>query len=197
MNRRARLTLASLLVATAATACLDGTGPDGAFVVSGRIQNNTGAPIPAATRLVVVWTVSSGSPDYSYVFGAGEIDGTTGALHVRFDGPPPAEALNHDALGVGFIVATTDQSMKDGDVLTGSAAPVGVVGITGQHAVIFVKSHPDTLPMPAWTADFETGYGLGVGVKVPGNFDKFVPVSPSSALLIIDALANIEIVNWT
>jgi len=72
-----------------------------------------------------------------------------------------------------------------------------IVGITAQHAVIFVNSHPDTLQLPTWVAEFDTGYALGVGVKVPGTFDKFVPVSPSSALLIIDALANIEIVNWT
>jgi len=197
MIRRARLTLATILVAAAATACLDGTGPAGAFLVSGPIQNNTGAPIPPGTRVVVVWGVTSGSPDYAYVFGEGVIDRYTGTVRVRFDGPPPVEALNRGVLGVGFLVATTDQSMKDGDVFGTGHPLTNVVGITGQHAVIFV-SHPDTLYAGTWAAEFETGYSLGVGVKVPGSvFDKFEPVSPSSALLIIDVLANIEIVNWT
>ena len=46
MVRRARLTLASALVAAAVSGCLDGTGPSTGFVVGGRIQNNSGAPIP-------------------------------------------------------------------------------------------------------------------------------------------------------
>jgi hypothetical protein len=199
MIRRARLTLASILVATAASACVDATGPAGTFAVSGRIQNNTGAPIPAGTRLVVIWTVSSGSPDYSYVYGEGVIDRITGMFGVRFEGPPPAAALNNGVLGVGLVVATTDHTLKDGDRLTdGRSLLASIVGLTPQHAVIFVNGHPDTLQVPTWATAFESGYSVGVGVKVPGSvFDKFVPVSPSSALLIIDALANIEIVNWT
>jgi hypothetical protein len=177
---------------------LDGTGPGTGFVVRGRIQNNTGAPIPAGARLVVVWGVSSGSPDYSYVWGEGVIDRMTGTLHVRFEGPPPAEALNNGMLGVGLVVATTDQSMKDGDTLTSHYPLTSIIGLTPQHAVIFVNGHPDTLQVPTWARAFDTGYSVGVGVKVPGSvFDKFVPVSPSSAILIIDALANLEIVNWT
>jgi hypothetical protein len=198
MVRRARLTLASVLVAAAASGCLEGTDPGAGFLVRGRVQNNTGAPLPASARLVVVWAVSAGSPDYGYVWGEGVIDRMTGTLHVRFDGPPPAEALNHGVLGVGFVVATTDQSMKDGDVFGTGHPLTSVVGITAQHAVIFVGSHPDTLQLPAWVPDFDAGYSVGVGVKVPGVvFDRFAPVSPSSAILIIDALANIEVVNWT
>jgi len=197
MFRRARLTLAGVLVAAAVSGCLNGTDPSTGFAVSGRIQNRTGRPIPADARLVVIWGVSSGSPDYSYVYGEGVIDRITGTIHVRFDGPPPAEALNAGVLGVGFLVATTDQALKDGDVITNGSQLTGILGITAQHAVIFVGTHPDTMQMGDWVPAFETGYGLGVGVKVPGTFDKFVPTSPSSALLIIDALANIEVVNWT
>ncbi len=198
MVRRARLTLTAVLVAAAVSGCLDGTSPSTGFVVRGRIQNNTGAPIPADARLVVVWTVSSGSPDYSYVFGEGVIDRMTGTLHVRFDGPPPVAALNNGVLGVGLVVATTDASMKDGDTLTSRSPVTSIIGLTPQHAVIFVNGHPDTTQVPTWATDFDSGYSVGVGVHVPGVvFDKFVPVSPSSALLIIDALANIEVVNWT
>ena len=197
MFRRARLTLAGVLVAAAVSGCLNGTGPSTGFAVSGRIQNRTGRPIPADARLVVIWGVSSGSPDYSYVYGEGVIDRITGMFGVRFEGPPPTAALNNGVLGVGLVVATTDPSLRDGVVIDNRTHLTGLVGVTGQHAVIFLGTQPDTIQMPTWATAFDTGYAVGVGVKVPETFDKFVPASPSSALLIIDALANIEIVNWT
>ena len=194
MDRRVQLTLATALLGTALAGCSDGTAP-GRFVATGHIQNNTQAAIPANARLLAVWSVSSGSPDYAYVFGEGTIDRITGTFRSQFEEPPPVEALNVRALGVGFLIATTDQSLKNGDVIT--APMTGVIGITGQHAVIFVGSLQEALQFRTWAADFETGYGAGVGVKVPGDFDKFAPVSPSSLQLILDDPANIEVVNWT
>ena len=61
---RARLTLISLLITAAVSGCSDATGPATGFVVTGSIQNHTQAAIPADTRVVVVWMVSSGTPDY-------------------------------------------------------------------------------------------------------------------------------------
>lgn len=188
--------LTTILVAAAVSGCQDGTGLAGEFAATGRIQNNTHAPIPAGTRLLVIWDVTSGSPDYGYVFGEGTFNRVTGAFGVRFDGPPPPEALNRGVLGVGWVVATTDQSLKQGDVITGPLT--GFIGITAQHAVIFVASHPDTMQLPVWVPEFGAGYGMGVGVKVPGVvFDRFQPTRPSSAVLIVDDPANIEGVNWT
>jgi hypothetical protein len=186
--------MATLLLAAVAPACKDGTGLGAGFVVTGHIQNNTHAPIPADARLIAVWGVTSGSPDYAYVFGEGTINRFTGTFQIRFDQPPPTEALNAGVLGVAFVIATTDQSLKDGDII--NSAMTGVIGITAQHAVIFVASQP-AVPVPDWIAAFDTGYAVGVGVKVPGTFDKFQPVNASSMLLILDDLANIEIVNWT
>jgi len=195
MYRRAFLLLAAVLVAPLVSGCENGTGPAASLLVTGQIQNNTGAPIPAGARVVVVWTVSSGSPDYAYVFGAGTIDPATGTFRIEFDQTPPVEALNVGALGVGFVVATTNQTLKDGDIITNSMPEV--IGITGQHAVIYLKSQQDAMTFRDWVAEFSTGYSVGVGVPVQGSFDKFVPVSPSAAVLILDDLANIDIVNWT
>lgn len=195
MGRRGFAFLAVLFFTAIATGCQDGTGPGG-FVVTGHIQNNTQASIPANTRLVAVWGVSSGTPDYSYVFGEGTINRFTGTFRIVFDQPPPVAALNNGVLGVAFLIATTDQSLTDGDSLTGSSSTAQIIGVTGQHAVIFVD-HQDTLYVNTWVPSFPTGYSVGVGVKVPGTFDKFEPVSRSSPILIIDDLANIEIVNWT
>lgn len=192
---RASLTLVALLGTAAVSGCHDSTGPDTGFVVTGPIQNNTQAAIPADARVVVVWTVSSGTPDYGYVFGEGVLDRNAGTFRVQFDGPPPAEALNAGVLGIGLVVATTDHSLQNGDVLTDP--PAGFVGITAEHAVIFVSSRQDAMQLLDWAAAFGNGYSVGVGVKVPGTFDKFEPASPSSAVLIVDDLANIEVVNWT
>jgi hypothetical protein len=197
MFRRARLTLTRILFGAAVSGCLNGTDPSTGFAVSGRIQNRTGRPIPADARLVVIWGVSSGSPDYSYVYGEGVIDRITGMFGVRFEGPPPAAALNNGVMGVGLVIATTDHLLKDGDSLPNRPPTFDILGVTAQHAVIFLASQPDTLQVPTWATAFDAGYAVGVGVKVPGTFDKFVPTSPSSALLIIDALTNIEVVNWT
>ena len=193
MSLRAYLPLATLLVV--APACQDGTGPGAGFLITGRIQNNTNAAIPAGTRLIAIWGVSSGTPDYGYVFGEGTISRVTGTFRIRFDQRPPTAALNNGVLGVAFVIATTDQSLKDGDVIT--SAMTGLIGITAQHAVIFVGSHGEGVPVPDWVAAFDTGYAVGVGVKGPGVFDEFRPVSPSSPLLIVDDPANIEVVNWT
>jgi hypothetical protein len=63
--------------------------------------------------------------------------------------------------------------------------------------VIFVGNRQNATQLLDWAAAFDDGYSVGVGVVVPGTFDKFEPASPSSAVLIVDDLANIDIVNWT
>jgi hypothetical protein len=131
------------------------------------------------------------------VFGEGTINRLTGTFRIRFDQPPPPAALNSGELGVAFIVATTNQSVKDGDVITSATQLATPIGITAQHAVIFVASHQQGVQLPAWVDAFAPGYSVGVGVKTTGIFDAFQPASASSLLLIVDDLANIEIVNWT
>lgn len=197
MTRRALLTVATILVTTVGLGCRDSTGSGDGFVVTGHIQNNTPNPLPANTRLLAVWGVSAGTPDYSYVFGEGTIDRLRGTFRIEFHQAPPLAALNRAALGVAFLVATTNQSWGDGDSLTSSTGVDEVIGITGQYAVIFVQNR-DTLPPSTWVDAFDDGYSVGVGVKVPNAvFDSFQPTSRSSPLLIIDDLANIDVVNWT
>jgi hypothetical protein len=72
-----------------------------------------------------------------------------------------------------------------------------LIGAAGQFGIIFVTNPGQAAQYRNWAAQFEAGYGVGVGVPVPGDFDRFEPASPSSVVLIIDDLANIELVNWT
>jgi len=181
------------LLSAAAVACGD-DGPSNAFVVTGTIQNNTGSPLPANTRVLVVWQVSSGTPDYSYVFGEGTVDANAGTFRIQLDQPPPTEALNAGSLGVGLIVATTNQTVGNGGSID-DATLAEVVGAAGRYGVIYVA--PSGTQYRDWATEFANGYGVGVGVDVVGDFDRFEPADPSSVVLIIDALENIDFVNWT
>lgn len=191
-----RLPMAGLLLTTLIAGCSDSTDSSQGFVVTGTIQNNTQAPIPPDARLIVAWGVSSGSPDYSYVFGEGTLDPVAGTFRIQFDQPPPAQALNLGALGVGIIVVTTNQSLQTGDDLS-TASEADFIGAAGQYGVIFTTTPAEAAQYRDWAADFEAGYGVGVGVQVPGDFDRFDPAASSSVVLIIDDLQNIEFVNWT
>jgi hypothetical protein len=71
MTLSTHLPVAGLLLTVALAGCSDSTDSSQGFVVTGTIQNNSQASIPPDARLVVAWGVSSGSPDYSYVFGEG------------------------------------------------------------------------------------------------------------------------------
>jgi hypothetical protein len=194
MNAPFRTAVAASLVAAMVIACGDGGGPGDGFVVTGTIQNNTGAPIPANTRLVVLWQVTSGTPDYSYIFGSGTVDPDAGTFRIQLDQAPPAQALNAGNLGVGLIVATTNQTLENGGTID-AATLAEVVGAAGRYGIIYTGSNE--VQNPEWATQFDTGYGVGVGVDVVGDFDQFAPASPSSVVLTIDALENIDFVNWT
>lgn len=192
---RARSLLA-VLTASALVGCDDATGPGNGFVIQGSIQNNTAAALPTDVRLVVAWVVSSGSPDYSYVFGEGTINASAGTFELTLTDRPPDAALNASALGVGIIVATTNAALSAGDDLS-DIPEADIVGAAGRYGVIYVVDSTADVLTGSWAENFEEGYGVGEGMEVPGSFDAFVPVDPSDVVLVIDDLSNIEFVNWT
>ena len=167
------------------------------ITVSGTLANKTNKPLPGGTRVLVAWEVVSGSPDYTYVFGEGTIQETRNSFTIDFDGPPPAEALNSFGLGVGIIFLTTSTSLKEGSDVQ-RLAESEIIGAAGQHAVIYLKREPTELGVNAgWAGRFKRGYNVGRGIDLPGTFDGFEPVSPSSVEVIVDAIRNIGFVNWT
>ena len=64
------------------------------YTISGTLVDRTSKPVPGSTRVVVAWVVSSGSPDYTYVYGEGTLQEQVGTFSLTFDAPPPAAALN-------------------------------------------------------------------------------------------------------
>lgn len=180
----------------AAPACEGGpTGLDeGLLTVTGTVTNRTAQPVPADARVVVAWEVSSGSPDYTYVFGEGTVRGDGKTFRLVFDAPPPPEALHSNGLGVGLILLTTDATIGEGTRLEASHVQ-SIVGAAGQYAVIYVAGGPAAVGN--WAAAFPKGYSVGKGVKRTGTFDAFQPANRTSVEIIVDALENIDFVNWT
>jgi hypothetical protein len=196
MTPRLVVRLALGLTLATSLACSDSTGPVEEIVVTGTIQNNTANPIPAGTRLLVVWAVAATSDDYSYISGEGTVDAAAGTFRVELT-PPPAIALNGQRLGVGVIFLTTDPDIGEGDDVDG-IAPADFVGAAARYGVIYISGPPsDAAGLYGWAADFPAGFSVGVGEAVPGDFDRFVPVDASDVVMIVDALDNIEFVEWT
>jgi hypothetical protein len=194
MTSRYHTAVAAAFVAAISVGCSDSGGPAEGFVVTGTIQNNTGAPVPANIRLLVAWVITSGDPDRSYVFGEGTIDLAAGTFRIQLDDPPPTAALNLGGLGVGIIFATTNQAVGNGFDI-GRSPPGQLIGAAGRHGIIFIGDQ--AIQDPQWATQFNSGYGVGVGVDVENDFDRFEPAAASSVVLIIDDLANIDFVNWT
>lgn len=167
------------------------------ITVSGTLSNKTSKPLPSGTRVLVAWVVSSGSPDYTYMFGEGTIRASNNTFTIDFNGPPPARALNSYGLGVGIVLLTTNTSLKEGSDVQG-VAESEIVGAAGEYAVIYLDRDPTELGANiGWVSRFKQGYNVGKGIDLPGTFDGFEPVRSSSVQIIIDALRNIKFVNWT
>ena len=175
--------------------------PEVEFVVSGTLRNDKQIQLPENLRVLVFWGVSATSPDYNYFFGEGTVNAEDMTFEVAFAEDPPSDALNADALGVGYIVLTTDSDLEEGIVpqdydynsqnILGAAASYGVVFTNDKTADIIIEGLE-------WPQQFPKGYGVGKGIKIPNSdFDGFEPVDPSVVEIVIDDLENLEFVNWT
>ena len=151
--------IALLATATLLGAC--GDEPTGLVsnelpvTISGTIQIRNGSTIPANARVLVLWGVSSGSPDYDYVFGEGTVAPVPGTFSVTFTANPPDAALNNGTLGVGLVILTTDQALAEGQVPATYQFP-GLLGLSEDHSVIFVKSAVSATDL-TWGPRFPTG----------------------------------------
>ena len=84
------------------------------------VSGSVDATVPSeAQTAVIIWEVSSGSPDYVYKFGEGTA--ADGRFSITLSSDPPAEAINSYGLGVGLVaVLVPGVTLPEGRV-----APVG------------------------------------------------------------------------
>lgn len=181
-------------------AVADGAAPDsvvadslavGDGAASVTIHGTLKGSSPAGARILVLWTVSAGSPDYSYK--AGELQVTGGTFSGTLAAPPPA-ALNNGVLGVANLILVPDSfSLPDGKVADFNAIKTALIGGAETHAVIYLAS-PMSMP---WADRFGTGFSCGeLAPPLPGkSFDTFEPTDCGA--LEVTVATKPDWPNWT
>jgi hypothetical protein len=193
----ARLSLGFTLPALACFACSSSDnheeGAETPDTVRGALVGSTA---PASGKVAIIWSVSSGSPDYAYVFGEGTSTGTR--YIVTPEGPPPEEALNRYGVGIGVLALfPKDTELPEGK-LDEDAMPEPL-GISQDHAIIWRAADATG---PEWSSSFPAGYSCGVCVRVPDSgdgvfhgFDSFEPEDCSKVDIAVGSSG--DACNWT
>lgn len=143
-------------------------------------------------KAVVVWTVSSGSPDYTYAFGGGTTAGTQ--VFVSFSASPPADALNAGKIGVGLVgVVDASSTLAEGKLTKADLDTIQLV--SANHAVIY-RATSEVLMKNGWDGAFpKDSYACGRCVRKDEGFDAFEPVDCSE--VTVEPMATADMCNWT
>lgn len=162
---------------------IDSSG-GGAFSVTGIVGTGT----PANGLTVVLWVVSSGSPDYIYKFGQGT---STGAQFIAsFSTVPPAAALNSYGVGVGIVAVLAPGTTIPADGMVDEMVIDGA-GYTTDHAIIYKAANAMNL---SWITSFPEGYSCGRCVRASTGFDTFEVTT--CATVEVD-MTPMDACNWT
>jgi hypothetical protein len=172
------------------------------FRASGTLDFRKPVQLAENARVIVIWSVVSASPGYAYVFGEGTIAPNDSSFEIVFAEPPPPQALNWygtNALGVGIVIITTDQTLMSRSTLPETSSNAGVLGASGQYGLIYIHGSFEAFAEDGWWDTFDQGYSAGKGIEILGGsvFDGFEPVDPTLLEIIIDDIENIEFVSWT
>jgi hypothetical protein len=163
----------------------------GCTVVPTNDDNDAGAPVFTAHGqvtgaggggvLAVVFSVTSGNPDYAYRFGKAAVTGGKSFI-VSFSSEPPAAALNSDGIGVGYVALFPLGSLLADGELPSDLIPLGY---TAQHAIIYRQ--PESKAERWWSGQFPSGYGCGVCAPPPAGqtLEGYKPAVCSSLELVI------------
>ncbi len=181
-----------------ASAPVDGSSGPG-IDISGAIA--AGATVPAGAKVIVIWSVSTTSPDYEYKFGEGTA--TASGFTVHFAGTPPADAVNNAGgglmLGVGTVVlVSADTTIPDGRLATAFDLSTAL-GASPQGAIIWREGNfsgtgttwPDAFPMSMVTC------GACMAATMPMTFDAFTPADCSTLEVMVGDPTTFSFCNWT
>jgi hypothetical protein len=197
------LLLAIIAGLTVIAACSeDTTGPadtTGLYTISGKLRFDSAIAIPANARVHAIFDVSSGSPDYAYVFGSGTVNLSDSTFKLVFTQAPPTDALNSYGLGVGIIALTADnvaEGKVEGDAI--DSLQNNIIGFAEDYGLIYLSKSPDSVALGRqWAKNFKTGFNTGKGIRKDQGFDEFEPTEPNLIEIVIDAFRNLDWVNWT
>ena len=173
----------------------DASGPpDGSSTTGGSFSLTAKASpaAPAGSKAIVIWTVSSGSPDYSFAFGGGTTTGSD--VFVTFSSDPPAEALNAGALGVG-IPALVDAAANVPEGKLPKEQLQGITYAAPNHAIIF-RSGTEPVLKNGWDASFPQGYACGACERHDAGFDAYTKVD-CGAIELVPYTPDLDFCNWT
>ena len=202
------------ILALARLGCSDGnpgSPVQSGYTITGSLVFKKDITLPQGAEVVGLWLVSSGSPDYMYVYGRGTIDAAKKTFNITFDQAPPRPALNcypllQDSvyLGVGAICIVQKsgfQGKLSGDVEHMETGPTGkLLGVVNNMGLIFESGDYSGVDSTAWPRLFPAGYCMGRGVSPkPGKiFDTFEPISPAGLQMVVsDDIQDFEFTNWT
>jgi len=173
---------------TQVDAAIDGAlidAPMGALTVSGTVA--TGGPATGVT--VVLWQVTSGSPDYTWKYGMGTSSGTMFMVTVGMT--PPAEAINSYGVGVGIVgLLPAGTTIPDGMV---TSSQLMTASFSDRYAIIYRAPTANAGVVP-WITPFPEGLSCGRCVDEATGFDTFTPVACPMVQIIHGAQM---VCNWT
>lgn len=189
-----RVGLRAAVAAALCFGCSD-DGSDGertrtTITVSGAVS---ASEAPPAAKTVVLWVVTSGSPDYLFKYGEGSSTGA--AFSVSLGAAPPAEAINAYGLGVGVVgLVPANVEVAEGKV---TSQDLDMLGYSTRHAVIWKGA---SFSGDHWIAQFPEGFACGACKTVPEGegFDSFEPASCSEVQIeTASDVDTLEGCNWT
>ncbi len=148
--------------------------------------------IPNGSLVVVIWSVTTGSPDYTYKFGEGVSSGNS--FTVSFSQAPPVEALNAMDLGVS-VVLTFPPNTIIADGVIDNALLDSSTGASPDNAIIFRKD--GTLNVQ-WADNFSIGtYQCGQCSRANAGFDSWKLEDCVNIVIDVGALSSHDFCNWT
>jgi hypothetical protein len=171
------------------------------FELRGSIDNPKGIAIPNTAKLIALWQVYKGSPDYMYAFGFGSVSPDRTSFSFSLDQALPDIASNGEGssptasdyyrLGVAYLILVDDPSNKipTNMMMSAEGPPEGVriIGAVNNTGIIY-RAGNDSLDGWLWTQSFPKGYSLGVGIVVDNARDYFAPTSEVSRTLLVDTV---------
>lgn len=172
-------------------------GGGGPTSVSASAKAEGGTPA-SGSDVIAVWSVSSGSPDYLYVFGRGKLTGDSAAIDITTS--PPAEALNN-GLGIALlIVVPPGTTVPDGKLTSeqSKALETKATSISARHAIIY-RGTQAQVTRGGWETTFPQGYACGECVphaEDAGPFDGF-KTTDCAGIRLQPMAPEPDICNWT